>query len=78
MYLAVLTDGVYHARRIFDLAIKVLDHSTVSLVLYLHIHVITISSIATSIILCLKYASLFFTTLTATISCVFVFLHFTT
>ena len=38
----------------------------------------TSSSIVTSIILWLKYAGLFFTTLTATTSCVFMFWHFTT
>ena len=38
----------------------------------------TNSRIVTSIILWLKYAGLFFTTFTATISCVFMFWHFTT
>ena len=40
--------------------------------------VLTNSRIVTSIILWLKYAGLFFTTFTATISCVFMFWHFTT
>ena len=39
---------------------------------------LTSSSIVTSIILWLKYAGLFFTTFTATTSCVFIFWHFTT
>ena len=38
----------------------------------------TSSSIVTSIILWLKYAGLFFTTFTATTSCVFMFWHLTT
>lgn len=40
--------------------------------------VLTNSSIVTSIILWLKYAGLFLTTLTATISCVLIFWHLTT
>ena len=39
---------------------------------------LTSSRIVTSIILWLKYAGLFFTTLTATTSCVFIFWHLTT
>lgn len=39
---------------------------------------LTSSRIVTSIILWLKYAGLFLTTLTATTSCVFMFWHFTT
>lgn len=66
----------HHVDRMNCWAMEINMNISSSLFIFIEKH--TSSRIVTSIILWLKYAGLFFTTFTATISCVFMFWHFTT